>query len=690
MLMMDGSIMVQVYSSQTGEWYRLTPDAFGSYLNGTWTSDSHLPAGYAPLYYCSAVLPDNRLVVIGGEYNYEPNATTGVYSYVVHETTKGAIYDPKTHTWANLPPPSGVSRIGDSMCSVLTNGPNAGKLALGPNANSNMYVLDPTTLTWTALGPTGKADGNSEEGWTLLLDGTIFVVNANTGMGAQRYFPSLNQWKSMTASPVPLRDSSSHETGAQVLMYNGSVFNVGADRNTGSNAVFIPPAVASPPDASTGSWLVAPPFPRKPYATAAPSTNCTGTAPNLQCQLDQADGPGAALINGRVLFNGGPGVFNNDTYFFEYDPATNTVTEVARPTNANTQVQYAYHFLTFPDGNVFAPTGSASVFVYTPDGGPIDEWRPVITNVPKTLAGGSSYSLTGQQLNGLTEGSYYGDDYESATNYPIIRITNHATGHVFWANAHDRDNLNITPGVVVTTQFDVPSGMETGTSDLVVIANGIASAGVEVNHPPVTTATLTGTKGLNGWWVTSVQVKLTATSPDGATIAATNYTIDGGATQAYSGPFTVSGDGIHTITFWSVDSAGNTEAANPQTIKIDTTRPAISAGASITRIWPPNGQTIADVFSGNAADLTAGLDLASATFRVTDSEGAVQPTGSVTINDDGTFSFTLQLIASRLGTSKDGRTYTIVVSIADLAGNTASATVLVVVPHDQGGGDGGR
>jgi hypothetical protein len=56
---------------------------------------------------------------------------------------------------------------------------------------------------------------------------------------------------------------------------------------------------------------------------------------------------------------------------------------------------------------------------------------------------------------------------------------------VFWGAAHDRDNINIAPdSTIITTALDVPPSLEPGTSDLVVIANGIPSAPVEVNDPP--------------------------------------------------------------------------------------------------------------------------------------------------------------------------------------------------------------
>ncbi|MGH9408519.1 MAG: hypothetical protein ACRD1V_03615, partial [Vicinamibacterales bacterium] len=353
LLLMDGTLLVERYASSTGDWWRLTPDATGSYVNGTWTYDSSMPVisgtQYAPLYYCSAVLPDGRAVVIG-EYNYQLSGTS--FTYVANEETKGAIYDPSTHTWTSIAPPAGVSRIGDSMCSVLATGPDAGQLALGPNSNSSMYVLNPVTLTWTNLAPTGKTahDSNSEEGWTLLPDGTLFMVSANAGNTSQRYLPTLKQWLDGGTSPVPLRDAPSHETGAQVMMYNGSVFTAGADRNTGSNAVFNPPASSvGSQSTAPGTWTVAPAFPLKPEPTppgTTGSTVCTGTAGvDLMCQLDDADAPGALLPNGHVLVPAAPGVFNPDTYFFEYDPSNNSLNEVARPSNASTQIKYAYHMV---------------------------------------------------------------------------------------------------------------------------------------------------------------------------------------------------------------------------------------------------------------------------------------------------------------------------------------------------------
>ena len=76
---------------------------------------------YSPLYYASAVLPDGRFVMIGGEYNY-------TYDYVLNDqsgevwTSQGAIYDPVANSWTCIAPPSGWTEIGDAQSVVLPDG----------------------------------------------------------------------------------------------------------------------------------------------------------------------------------------------------------------------------------------------------------------------------------------------------------------------------------------------------------------------------------------------------------------------------------------------------------------------------------------------------------------------------------------------------------------------------------------
>lgn len=83
---------------------------------------------------------------------------------------------------------------------------------------------------------------------------------------------------------------------------------------------------------------------------------------------------------------------------------------------------------------------------------------------------------------------------------------------------------------------------------------------------PVTTATLSGT--LHGSvYGTAVGVKLSATD-NLAGVQSTRYQLDGGALTTYSAPFTVTALGTHTVKFYSVDYAANTEATKSVTFTI--------------------------------------------------------------------------------------------------------------------------
>src|SRR5207247_76107 len=71
--------------------------------------------------------------------------------------------------------------------------------------------------------------------------------------------------------------------------------------------------------------------------------------------------------------------------------------------------------------------------------------------------------------------------------------------------------------------------------------------------PPTTSASLAGTAGENGWYVSNVTVTLTAS--DGTSgVATLLYRVDGGAWLTYSSPFALQ-DGVHTIDYFATDVA---------------------------------------------------------------------------------------------------------------------------------------
>jgi hypothetical protein len=117
----------------------------------------------------------------------------------------------------------------------------------------------------------------------------------------------------------------------------------------------------------------------------------------------------------------------------------------------------------------------------------------------------------------------------------------------------------------------------------------------------------------------------------------------------------------------------------------DTTPPTVTI-VSVTpdTLWPPNGRLVPVTITGTITDANSDVDAISATYAVTDEYGRIQPSGDITLDANGNYTFTIQLQASRNDNDRDGRQYTIIVSAQDKEGNTGSADTIVTVPHDQG------
>jgi hypothetical protein len=471
----DGRVIAQAYDTNT--WWTLTPDNTGSYLNGTWTQVASGPAGYSPLYFASAVLPDGRFFTGGGEYIGGATADSG----------SAAIYDPTMNTWKTIRKPSTFSQIGDAQSIVLADG----RFMLADCCTTAEAILDTTTLTWTPTG-SGKADINDEEGWTLLPDGRVLTIDANNTTnltGSEIFDPTTGRWSSAGSTIVQLDDlnttSNSHELGPMVLRPDGTVIAIGA---TGHNAVF---------DSATSTWSAAPDFPK-----------VTGG------QLDTADGPAALLPNGNVLVGTSPGVFLTPSEFFEWDGTK--FNQVGAPASAAGTSSYQYNMVILPTGEVLMTSQSTDIEIYEPGAADTTAIAPEITTVPvlENKAGlanalvtqieavetasaqynvspyllplmdiytGRTYTVTGNRLNGVSQGGAYGDDAQASTAFPLVRFTNQATGHVQYARTHDGTNFAVGPNTSGSTHVDIPATIEGGLSTMELVANGIPSPGLLVN-----------------------------------------------------------------------------------------------------------------------------------------------------------------------------------------------------------------
>jgi hypothetical protein len=112
--------------------------------------------------------------------------------------------------------------------------------------------------------------------------------------------------------------------------------------------------------------------------------------------------------------------------------------------------------------------------------------------------------------------------------------------------------------------------------------------------------------------------------------------------------------------------------------------PAVKASASPTSLWPPNGKLIPVTISGEITDMGGGVNVSTAAYAVIDEYGQVQPSSAIILGSGGKYSTTVWLQASRNGSEKGERKYTITVSAKDNAGNLGSASTVVSVAHDQG------
>lgn len=99
--------------------------------------------------------------------------------------------------------------------------------------------------------------------------------------------------------------------------------------------------------------------------------------------------------------------------------------------------------------------------------------------------------------------------------------------------------------------------------------------------PPVTTATLAGISGSNGWYKSAVDVTLSASDSNG--VKTTYYKIDSARKYStYTGPFQIATDGKHTVYFYSVDNKGYTEAVKSVSVWVDKTAPTTTASTKGT------------------------------------------------------------------------------------------------------------
>jgi hypothetical protein len=315
-----------------------------------------------------------------------------------------------------VPHPKGWTTIGDAASVVLPDG--TFMLANCCALPSQAALLDAKTLTWTVLTSTkgfkGKADGNDEEGWTLLPNGKVLTIDTYwpssayynpTGKNSEIYDPSTGTWTSAGNTVEQLWDSraacgeaTSNEIGPAILRPDGTVFATGANScpgTAGHTAVY---------NYLIGVWTA---------GNDIPGGN------------DIADGPAALVTNGHVLIDTNLGYGNNPSTIYSVNgTGYNTIPQPAGLNPSNTD---GARFLLTAEGTILLThLGSNNMWFFHPAGTYEAAWQPHICAgcYPATGSIGSTYTVSGTQFNGLSQGAAFGDDGQSATNYPLVLITN--------------------------------------------------------------------------------------------------------------------------------------------------------------------------------------------------------------------------------------------------------------------------
>jgi hypothetical protein len=322
----DGSVMI-LSANDNQTWVKLTPDIYGNYVNGTWSTVGKM--NIPRLYFASQVLPDGRVWVTGGEY-------TGPY-YDPNITGSGEIYDPKTNTWswtANFPicqpstaaNPTGARTVNVTSDVVLTSGsatvngiystdriqPGWTVTGAGIPAGTTVVSVDsPTQVTIsknaTATGPStavrfrGRTTSCFGDEPSILLPGGASILGGSIFTSTPYvYSLAANTW---TASATKTHNDRTDEEGWAVLD-DGRVLDydlfTSVANNTGYAELYNPVAnfwsSISPADGSANGTL--------------PELSSTALGFEL--------GPLLRLLDGRMMVIGA----NQHTAL--YTPSTNT------------------------------------------------------------------------------------------------------------------------------------------------------------------------------------------------------------------------------------------------------------------------------------------------------------------------------------------------------------------------------
>ncbi len=194
-----------------------------------------------------------------------------------------------------------------------------------------------------------------------------------------------------------------------------------------------------------------------------------------------------------------------------------------------------------------------------------------------------------------------------------------------------------------------------------------------------TVAPVTTDDAPNGWVNKDVTVNFMASDMDSG-VAVTYYTMDNGAPQTGQS-VTITSEGIHSLTYWSVDHAGNVEEKKTVSIQLDKTGPTLQVELDQTILKPANNKPVSVTAFVDSSDSLSGIDsVVLSSIIPSELDDASEPlVGDATYD---TLDQTFTLLAKKANKKAD-LIYSITYTAWDKAGNQTVTTVTVRVPHNQ-------
>ena len=401
-----------VQGESTVNWWKLTPDNTGSYTNGTWTQLA-IDAGRATRRSTS------RRRCCPTAASSSRAASTSTTSPPSSPTRAPSTIPSPTPGPRSRRPSGWTDGIGDAQSVVLADG--TFMLANCCNTKAALLNADYADLDGVDRHRQGRTQRRGG------LDAAAQRQGPDRRL-QQHLEPHATPRSSMPAPaagrapaapscscPTSPRTAGSHEIGPAVLRPDGTVF---AARR----------APATPPLQHRHRHLDG-----RPRLPASASSSTSPTARRRCCRTATCWWPRARASSTRL------------GHFFEFDGTS--MTQVPARPNAAPYPSYDATCWCSPRARSSSPTESGRGDLHRRPARSNRAWVPTITTVPSTVSRGSRNNASpARSSTASSQGAAYGDDAQAATNYPLVRITNNATGHVFYARTHDHSTMGVATG----------------------------------------------------------------------------------------------------------------------------------------------------------------------------------------------------------------------------------------------------